>query len=498
MQVFGKSPGAAGCVRLLLILATTLAAAAAGGAARDLSYDQALEIATGQSSRAEIIMGNLEVAERKYFARRVSFYVPEISINGSLPAWESSEQYAFPEGGGTEKVVASRKTLDLNTFIGLDQNLITGGKVNFRAWLRRNDWEYPQASFRVDETKELGSFDLTLEQPVLQPSQPKHELNNRKDDLELARLARTEELAALKKEVAEAYVGALQLSLDMEIAREKLESARLQAEVDSAKYLDEILSEEDWLKSASARLDAELQLYDIESELSQQYQELAILLELESYQDLDLSEPTLGPPLSPEEQERLVAGADRSVPIRKAEYNYRKAKRSADYTASSSGLTGTLSANYSKDAGTVESEYVDNPALNSDESLNLDSWGVKLEFSYPIWDGGASGAEVKASRIEAEKARIELERAQKVARAEIRNLTEGLDVSYRKLSVLQKQIDLAGERLKIAKFRFEDGQISRITYLETSVEALEARKNYLDELKNYLVDFYELEGKFTG
>jgi len=439
MTIIGKQCLRARSGLFSTVLVVSFAVVAPTVGAFELTYEQALDIALNRSSQADIISGNLEVAERNYFARRVNFYLPAISINGSLPAWESREEYTYPDGGGG--------------------------------------------------SKEIGK---TFDQPILKPSEAKHELHNKKDDYELARLTRTEETATLKKDVAETYVGALEQKLQKQIANEKLTSARLQSEIDSVKFLDGVLSKEDWLISTSARLDAELELYDVQNELSKVMQDLVILLELDSQDDLDLSEPAVLEPIDAAERERLIAAADRSIPILKAEYEFRKAKRAADYVASGTGLEGTLSANYAKNTGRVET------STEGKTDLNLDTWGVKLEFSFPVWDGGAAGASVKASRLEAQKVEIELKRARKAARAEIKNLVDGLDVSTRKLDVLQQQIELARQRLDIARFRYEDGQISRITFLESSVVWLEARQGRLAELKNYLVDMYDLEGKFIN
>jgi len=492
MTIIGKQCLRARSGLFSTVLVVSFAVVAPTVGAFELTYEQALDIALNRSSQADIISGNLEVAERNYFARRVNFYLPAISINGSLPAWESREEYTYPDGGGGSKEIGKRTELDLESFIGLEQSLISGGHLNFRAYLRSNDWEYPRSGLTIEETKRLGSFDLTFDQPILKPSEAKHELHNKKDDYELARLTRTEETATLKKDVAETYVGALEQKLQKQIANEKLTSARLQSEIDSVKFLDGVLSKEDWLISTSARLDAELELYDVQNELSKVMQDLVILLELDSQDDLDLSEPAVLEPIDAAERERLIAAADRSIPILKAEYEFRKAKRAADYVASGTGLEGTLSANYAKNTGRVET------STEGKTDLNLDTWGVKLEFSFPVWDGGAAGASVKASRLEAQKVEIELKRARKAARAEIKNLVDGLDVSTRKLDVLQQQIELARQRLDIARFRYEDGQISRITFLESSVVWLEARQGRLAELKNYLVDMYDLEGKFIN
>ncbi len=467
--------------------------------ARDLTYEEALDIAQSGSSQAEIIRGNLEVAERQYQAERVNFYLPEITLNGTLPALRSAEEYTFPEGGGGQKEVGLRESLNLNTFIGLNQSLFTGGTLDLRAWLNRNSQEYPNRDgFIADELERTGRFSASLEQPLLQPSDAKHALNNRKDDLAIAELNRHEEISTLKQDVTNLYVGALALEIEKKITEEKLRSATLKAEIDSLKLEDGVVSEEDWLISSSERLDAELAVYDTQRDWSQEMQDLVILLDIDDYRDLQLFPPAVIPDPIGDERERLLAAADNSVPIRKAECAYRKAERAADYAASSAGIQGTLSANYQKDAGDVETEFSGHDSLNRTSRLNLDTWEVRVEFSYPLWDGGASAAEIRAQELEAKKAMIELDRQRKVVRAEIVNLIEGINVSYRKLEVLDKQINVSRDRLAIARKRFDNGEISEIEYLESSVAHLESRKKYLEELQNYLVDIYDLDAKFTG
>jgi outer membrane protein TolC len=115
-----------------------------------------------------------------------------------------------------------------------------------------------------------------------------------------------------------------------------------------------------------------------------------------------------------------------------------------------------------------------------------------------VFDGGASSAQVRAAEIAADKKRLEFEKAQKSARAEITNLVSRVEVGYRKLEVLRKQIDLSSERLKIAEYRFNDGQISEIEFIESRVAFLETRDKYLEELKQYVLDRIALEGKYSA
>jgi len=461
---------------------------------RELTLDEAIALAVTRTSRAEIIKGNLEVAEKNYFAERVNFYLPEISINGNMPAYSVNESFRF-YGGLPRKQLIKTTDFDFTGNIQLRQSLISGGELTIRGNLLSNNAKYPLWSdlgATVDQNTRQGYFDFEFEQPLLKPSDAKNDLNNKKDDLEIARLAKLEEVAALKKEVTEAYFGVLQLSLKAELTLDKLESARLKAEVDSVKLRDGVISEENWLESASARLDAELEQFDIDNQLQEKNRELAILLDFEASETIMPAAPDITEHLDESEKKMLIEQWEESVDVRKAHYEYQKEQRTADYAASAHGLNGNLAAKYSLGRGKVMTEGMD------DDNIKANSWEVSLNFTYPVWDGGASGAAVKGARLEEEKAKIEYERSKRSARAQIVNLINRLDVSYRKLDVLNKQIELAKSKLDIAKFRLDDGQISMIIYLESKIDHLETKDKYLEELKNYLLDKIALEGKYTG
>ncbi|MEA3297068.1 MAG: TolC family protein [candidate division Zixibacteria bacterium] len=459
--------------------------------ARELTLKEAVDIALDHTGRGAIINGQLEVAEQYYFAERINFYVPEISINGSLPSYGTNERWGYLPG--TDGKGAVREPyLDFDADITLTQNLITGGDLTVSADLTNQDREHPnREGLAVEESSKLGRFNFSFTQPILQPSAPKYDLANRKDDLEIARLTRVEESAAHEKDVIEAYIGVLQTGIKAEIGRDNYESASLQANIDSMKLADGVISEEDWLESNSSRLDAELMQFEIKNEADEQKRLLAALLDLDVSEHLTLIEPEVTNLISEKEELDYVSLWHESIPIRKAGFEYEKAKRDADYSASSCGLSGNFTASYDMGRGRVEDAGIK-------EDLKTNSWGVKLEFSYPLWDGGASSASVKAANLSAEQVSLEYNKAEKSAKAEIVSLINIVNVSFRKLDILKQQIGLARTKLDIAKMRFDDGQISELTFLENRISFLQTKDNYLEELKNYFISSVDLRSKYVS
>jgi len=479
------------CIMVLISIAVAMPTLSY---AEVLTLDDAIDIAINRTARGGMIRGNLEVAEQNYFARKINFYVPEISINGSVPAYNVDESYRF-FGGATEKQLYKTRDLGFNSFVELNQSLITGGDVRITANLLSRDDRYPntrpdaELGNFINENTRQGYFTFRYEQPILKPSDSKNNLYNTRDDLEIARMVRLEEETALRKEITEAYIGVLQLSIKSEITNDKFESAGLTAGIDSMKLIDGVISEEDWLLSSSNRLDAELESFEIENQVEEQRRELAILLDRDPTAELQLTQPTVSENMDKHIRQRMLDSWESSVPVIKADMEYSKAERQANYAASGHGLNGDLIAEYSTGQGRVETDGIS-------DNIDTRGWGVSLNFSFPVWDGGASGAAVKSARLGAEQTKLESDRARKRTRAEIINLVNQLDVGYRRLEIVRQQIDLAENKLNIADSRFNDGQISKVTYLESKVFYLETRDRYLEELKSYVLNKIELEGKF--
>ncbi len=480
--------------RLIVIFIAVAAALPHATFARELTIDEAIDMALNHSSRGSIIKGRLEVADQTYQAKKINFYLPEISINGSLPAYSEDETYRF-FGGATEKSLYKTRNLNLESFVQLKQSLITGGDLVMSANLAANDEKYPNTAtgLFVYEDNKQGFFDFSYKQPLLMPSDSKFDLNNRRDDLEIARYTKIQEEYALKKEVTEAYLGLLRAQLTLKIATDNATMATLQADIDSAKFADGVIPEEDFLESASARLDAELEKYEAVTGVNESARDLAILLDLDPSDTIQVVRPEITDHPDQQAMQQLEAAWEETVAIKKAEYQYEKSQRAADYSASSHGLNGDLALSYSFGRGRIDREI---QATEFRDNINTNSWGVSLNFTYPIWDGGASGAAVKAAQFEADQAELEYKKARQSARAEIITLVNRIDVSYRRMEIVRKQIELADGKLKIAESRLKDGQISELTYLENKIFYLETHDRYLEELTNYMTNRIDLESKF--
>ena len=316
--------------------------------------------------------------------------MPSVSVLGSLPSYAVDESYRF-FGGSTRKRLYKTRGLGLNSFIQLEQSLLTGGKFNVRANLTAGEDRYPDTdptaplgSF-LEERSRRGYFDFTLEQPLLKPSQPRNDLANREDDLEIARLTRLQDETALRREVTEAFLGLLIADTKEQTAADRLEAAGLRAEIDSTKWNDGVLSEEEWLTSASRAPRRGAGLREASLAAAERRRDLALLLDLADSDEVQPVEPAAPEHPEPARIEQWRSDWENSREVRRAAYVHAKAKRAAGFAAAGHGLTGDFHANYTFGRGNVKIEG------ENEDRINTNGWGVSLNFTYPVWDGGASG-----------------------------------------------------------------------------------------------------------
>ena len=340
------------------------------GLAVELTLEQAIASALNKTARGGIIEGKLEVAEQNYHAKRINFYVPEISINGSLPSYAVDESFRF-FGGSTQKQLYKTRELNFRSFIELNQSLITGGDLRITANLTKNDDRYPDTrrfdtsgmpiplgSF-INENSRQGFFNFNLTQPLFRPSSARNELHDKKNDMEIAQVEKVLEQAALKKEVTNAYLSLLQAAVKQKMYSDKLESARIQAQTDTAKFKDSILSQEELLQSTSNLLDAELESFEFETEWNGQKREMNLLLDTDADESFNLAEPQISGHPDDRQRELMLANWENSIDLIKARKEFEKAERNASFAASGHGIQGDLNASYSLGRGDVTTGYSD-------------------------------------------------------------------------------------------------------------------------------------------
>ncbi|MEZ5358428.1 MAG: TolC family protein [Candidatus Zixiibacteriota bacterium] len=479
--------------------------------AEEYTLEQTLERLLDKSTRGQIIKGQFEVSQAKFNAEKIGYYLPEISLNSTVPSLTETENFA-QFYGFTDPILAKRRTNSRTGDIRLQHKVITGGDITIRGYVYWRDAKYPSTINVYDEDRgEYVSYlvtakDKTLRntlsfefsQPIFNTSDSRSAYNSAKTNMEQAQIQWRVDQADLKKEGVTAFFDLLMVGLDKDMADKNSKLAVFNAQWDSVKYADGIMTEEEWVESQSTRLEKRLALYDAEASYEEKLNEYKHLLDIPNEQSIALQSPPTPSMPAASKIQWLKANAEYTAETELARMKMESSERDLKNTRSGGGLNGTLRATYQlgKEDVTISKEYQnDDIYLNDINDNNNDTkdWQISVELSYPLWDGGASKANVRSSELAYESSRLEYLAAQRNAKNKMEIAIKRMEINFSKLQLLEDELKLADKKLKEAKDKFQEGLISEGDLLENEVYYLEAAKNRLTTLKDYYHDLIELE-----
>ena len=491
------------CIFILLIFCTTLSA-------EPLTLDQTLERLLNESTRGKILQGQFEVSQAKYHSQRIGYYLPEISLNSTLPSLSETENFS-QFYGFTDPILAKRRTSSRIGDIQMRQKVITGGDITIRGYIDWRDARYPSTisvqdtltdafqSYLVTAKDKTIRNNLSFEfsQPIFQNSDSRMAYNSARDNLDQAEIQNRSDRAELKKTGIAAYFDLLVADIDTDIAVANKELAEYTTYWDSVKYADSVLTEEEWVESKSSRLEKKLALFDAEASYEEKLNDFKHLLDIPGDKKTELVSPPT-PPMPPaSKMQWYVANAEYLSETELARINMEIAERELNQTRNSGGLNGTFRATYqlgTEDVTITKEIQLDSLVQNINKNNNnTTDWRVSLELSYPLWDGGASKANVRSSELAYESARLEYLAAQRNAENKMAIAIKRIEINNSKLQLLEDELALADKKLADALERQKVGLISEGTLLENRVYYLEAAKSRLTTLKDFYQDLTELE-----
>lgn len=480
-----------------VLIVVTLSAGAA--MAQTLTLESTLDRLVHQSTRGRIIAGQLEVAQAKFKAERIGYYLPEITFNTTLPTYVSSQNYDT-YSGYTDPMLFKRTDLSGEANIRLRQKVITGGEITMETQYNLRNNEYPSAVYGDDfgisgfatatDKRRLGNLYVQFSQPIFQTSSTRSSYLETRDNLDKAEVEWRVNRTDLKREGITAFFDYLSADIDRQSAQCQSDLAAFNAQWDSVKFVGGVITEESWVTSRSQRLEKQLAVYDAEAAFQEKANGFKHLLDLPTESEVALDLPPVAAPPTAGEAERYLDNADKTAETELAAANLQAAERTLDQTRSSYGINASLNASYAVGRGTVTQSK---PEKEVEDKIDTKDWQVSLNLTYPIWDGGASGASIHSQELAYESARLQYVAAERSARNTMTILLKRIEINHSKLVLLEQELAVAEKKLHDAEGRHQQGLLSDGGLLENRSAWLDTRKKQLTTMKEYSLDLAQLE-----
>lgn len=361
--------------------------------------------------------------------------------------------------------------------ISLSKRFITGGNLSIGSSMSSRLLEDRTSSLQVGFSQPLlrGAWPFVVNEPV---ASARSDL--RKEEIALE-CCDANSRQGLIFEVVSQYYGIKNQAELVEIARLAAERAERLFKATEAKMRVELATQLDVSR-------AELQLSSQERALNQAKQELGnreetfkVLLGMDTKSEIELSDPVV---FDPNEQfndgdlERFLEIAMANRPdIRVAEIRLEDARRKERIARRD--LLPDLNSNFGYSVNNVG-------GLDPVSDPNQGSWSATLSLSYPLpLTSRKINIEQSELSVQREK-RLFLDRKEEAAK-QIKTDFRNVKRSREQLDIVQKEIESAERKLKIATFRFERGLASNFDVVDAENNLILAKQNRTKTAIDYII-----------
>ncbi|WKN31778.1 TolC family protein [Porifericola rhodea] len=408
----------------------------------------------------------------------LSDYRPEVYIEGTLPGYLRSNDAIRQPDGSYEFRRVNQNLVQLN--LGVSQQLgFSGGEIFVQSELQRFD------NFEVDETSYSGNpAVIGLRQPLFGFNELKWNKEVEPLRYEASKKNYVEEMEQIAVEATDLYFDVLLQQINLNMAQQNLANNDTIYQISEGRYNLGKIGENDLLQVEynvmRSRQDVAQAQLDLETST----------LRLRSYLGLNDSEPiVLGlPNVIPNfdvNEQTAISQALQNHP-NPVEYvrRVKEAEREVARAKGNSGLQANLYATYGlTNRGDEFTGLYDTPENQQ---------RLQIGFNIPIVNWGRQKARVKTAEADYKLTQYSIEQ-------ERINFEQLVYTQVKTFKMLRDQVeitrvadDIANRRFEIAKQRYLIGKIS-ITDLNIALqEKDQARRQYVQSLRDFWTDFYNL------
>jgi outer membrane protein len=445
-----------------------------------LTLDECLKIVIRNSSEYKIAQMRYQAAEASYSSAKLSYYVPNLTLNFNTPeySWFGDYQDYY---GAAGRVYFVEEYYNYTSSLDLSQKLFTGGDVTASGLL--NSYRRTSNIFtNYDEVR--TNLQFSVEQPIFNWNRHKIELDKAKVDYDLSRLKYSEETNQVISDLTTNYIHYLTSEKQLKIAELKVEKADLDYISAEKKSQEGLVSDMEFAKKRTERMDRKLELLDAKSNFEEYQAKLLQMLKIEGEAELNLSQNIeLGQFSLEQEKNRNV---EQSLEVLRTEGEVRKRELEFKEAKASGGIDGKVSFYYGfLGRGPIARESIDDFKKNR--------WGVSVVLNLPIWDGGAHSSSIRSSQLSLEEAKKASELAEGQMRSKLEALLGKLSAAWDKVGFLKEELKLAGDDWTNAQKKNQMGLLSEGQLLDAQITFLETEVKYLDAVLDYRVSRIELD-----
>ncbi|MCD8235490.1 MAG: TolC family protein [Prevotellaceae bacterium] len=441
------------------------------------------------SDAIKIAQENAYDAQRARFSFLASYWtyrsfraelLPAVNLNGNLANFDHSIVAARSYEDGRIAYV-DNNSMSNNFTLSLDQKIAsTGGVVSLQSYLYRldqftyNEKTYNSQPLRISYTQPLRSFNsLKWEQKTVPV------------EYQIAQKEYISAMSDVTLQVTELFFNVLSAQSDYTQSVSTFRDREALFEI-AKKRLDlGMTTKSEVLQLELSLLNAKVAVDNNKLELDDRMYQFFSYMRVTDYENAKLVPPYTIPNILLDMDEVLQKAIANSSHTLEQKLQMLEAERTLAQAKANRGIQITLSGEigFTQTGSTFKDAY----------SRLRDNEIVGLTFSLPIFDWGVSRGKIKMAQAQMEVTRTKLEQSHLDYMQALRKRVMQFNVMPSQCRDALRAREIAEERYKITRKRFETGAIS-VTDLNTAQQELEsAQSQYINQLQTFWTDYYTLQ-----
>jgi outer membrane protein TolC len=473
------------------IAAALLAGRVAPAAAQDahpprdsITLPQAIEIAQRQGLQAAAASATRDAArqrDRAFGAR----YLPQMSLNGTLPAYNKSFTGVIQPDGST--IYHPVQTTDASVGLVVSQKLpLTGGDLFIASSLDRYDQTTPTNS--TLRTWTSTPLSVGIRQDIFRPNAAAWDAREQDVNIEFAERQYFE----AKEDVALLVTSAF---FDLYSARTSLANAVANAAVNDTLYTlnkgrFEVgkIGENDLLQSELSLLRARSALDGAKLEYERAAASFRLALNAGPGTPLDITVTPNVPDVEPDTAIAVKQALKNRSLSSALELSAVQADRRITEAKLNNGAGATVQATYGYNATSA------NPGAGPSDVYRdlLDQQKLSLSVSIPLWQWGLRSGLVAAAQADQRRTESTSRVAREQSAQDARFAALTLSQARRQLALAAKSDTVAAKRFEVAYARYVIGKIGVDNLYIAQNEKDQALQQFVQALRGYWTAYYQL------
>jgi outer membrane protein TolC len=426
-----------------------------------LTIEQAINIALQESYTVQTNDESRKAMQFEYLYYKAMFK-PRLDMNLYAPSWDESVSAVAQIND--LPVYNSTSSIRLGGNMKFTYVLPTGGNLALNGNLYHENLRttFEQDYSTLKRKQAYSQFGLIFSQPVFTKNKLRENLKMAQYQYEQAELYFTRTQMDIVYRVTQGFYNVYRAAYEKQINEEMLNNANEALRIAKLKFETGNIPEGDMLLTEVNALQSEVDLSQSSGQYELQKDEFKLLIGMDMNEEIDIIAEMEFETVEINLQTAIEQALENRLEVKEAEYDIKMQQIEIDRAKREREIAGNINAYYdftgiSTQAGNVMSLF---QSSFDNFVARPPNRGITFTLSVPILDWGRGRNIVKSRQIRLNERKLKLENTNDVIVKEIREIVRTVYEAEKRFRINQKNRDNAINSYRIARLRFENGDLS--------------------------------------